>query len=60
MQQLPDSTQQEVLRFVEVLLFRSIPEDVLWSRFSLAMALRGLEDESWPEYRESDLFWGGS
>ena len=45
MQQLPDSTQQEVLRFVEVLLFRSIPEDVLWSRFSLAMALRGLEEE---------------
>lgn len=55
MRRLPEPTQQEVLRFVEYLLFQSRQENILWSQFSLAMALRGLEDESWPEYGEADL-----
>ena len=35
-------------------------EDVLWSKLSLRWALRGLEDEEWPEYDAQDLKekWG--
>ncbi len=46
---LPEPTQQEVLDFVDYLLQRSRQEDVLWSKLSLRWALRGLEDEEWPE-----------
>jgi len=52
---LPEPTQQEVLDFVDYLLQRSRQEDVLWSRLSLRWALRGLEDEEWPEYDAQDL-----
>ena len=37
------------------LLYKSRPEDVLWSKLSLTSALRGLEDEEWPEYNMQDL-----
>jgi hypothetical protein len=47
---LPEPTQQEVLDFVDYLLQRVRQEDVLWSKISLGWALRGLEDEEWPEY----------
>ncbi len=47
---LPEPTQREVLDFVDYLLQRSRQEDVLWSKLSLRWALRGLEDEEWPEY----------
>ena len=52
---LPEPMQQEVLDFVDYLLQRSKQEDVLWSKLSLRWALRGLEDEQWPEYDVQDL-----
>lgn len=52
---LPEPTQREVLDFVDYLLQRSRQEDVLWSKLSLRWALRGLEDEEWPEYDAQDL-----
>ena len=52
---LPELTQQEVLDFVDYLLQRSRQEDVLWSKLSLRWALRGLEDEEWPEYDAQEL-----
>lgn len=57
---LPPSAQQEVLDFVEMLGQRqqleSVSEDAAedWSNFSLAQALRGMEDET-PAYDVSDL-----
>ena len=47
---LPESTQQQVLDFVDYLLQRSQQEDLLWSKLSLRWALRDLEDEEWPAY----------
>ena len=45
-QSLPEAIQREVLDFVEFLKTRRLPgEDEGWSRFSLAHAMRGLEDE---------------
>lgn len=45
-QSLPEAIQREVLDFVEFLKTRRLPvEDDEWSRFSLAHAMRGLEDE---------------
>jgi len=52
---LPEPIQHEVLDFVNYLLYKSRPEDVLWSKLSLTSALRGLEDEEWPEYNMQDL-----
>jgi len=46
---LSDSTQKEVLDFVDYLLYKSRQEDVLWSKLSLTSAIKGLEDEEWPE-----------
>jgi predicted nucleic acid-binding protein len=34
---------------VDYLLYKSRQEDVLWSKLSLTSALKGLEDEEWPE-----------
>jgi hypothetical protein len=50
---LPDSVQGEVLDFIEFLESRrkkSIgrEEDISWSAFSLASAMRGMEDEETP------------
>lgn len=47
---LPESKQREVLDFVEFLKFRQQKstageEDTSWSEFSLASAMRGMEDE---------------
>lgn len=52
---LPEPTQREVLDFVDYLVQRSRQEDVLWSKLSLRWALRGLEDEEWPEYDAQEL-----
>jgi hypothetical protein len=52
---LPEPIQREVLDFVDYLLQRSRQEDLLWSKLSLRWALRGLEDEEWPEYDAQDL-----
>jgi len=56
---LPESFQQEVLVFVEFLTNKnSIQEErqneLLWSKFSLSEAMRGLENEDL-QYDESDL-----
>lgn len=44
-QMLPEQDQAEVLDFVKYLLFKQQQEEKDWSKFSLAMAMRGLEDE---------------
>jgi hypothetical protein len=56
---LPDSAQREVLDFVRFLESRrnelmQREEDIAWSHFSLASALRGMEDEETP-YTLADL-----
>ena len=54
---LPDPVQKEVLDFVEFLESRRTGRDVSdteWNRFSLASALRGMEDEN-PPYTLDDL-----
>lgn len=52
---LSEPTQLEVLDFVDYLLYKSRQEDVLWSKLSLTSALRGLEDEEWPDYDDQAL-----
>jgi len=52
---LPEPLQREVLDFVEYLASKQERENADWSAFSLACALRGLEDEPWPEYGEKDI-----
>lgn len=54
-QALPPASQQSVLDFVEFLAQRERAEDEAWSRFSLDMALRGMEDDKGPEYTDADL-----
>jgi len=59
-QKLPKTFQAEVLDFVEYLLSKSEREvtrkdELDWSTFSLASAMRGMEDEDIPTYTEADL-----
>ena len=59
-QKLPAAFQAEVLDFVEHLLTkveRGTPreEERAWSDLSLALAMRGMEDEVTPTYTVSDL-----
>jgi hypothetical protein len=59
-QQLPERTQAEVLDFVEYLLAKAERqqarrEEQEWSRTSLSLAMRGMEDENGPEYTAEDL-----
>jgi hypothetical protein len=47
---LPEDAQKEVLDFVEFIESRKagneeMPDDKAWSMFSLASAMRGMEDE---------------
>jgi len=54
---LPDPMQQQVLDFVEFLESRRSgcdTSDTEWNRFSLASAMRGMEDEESP-YTLDDL-----
>lgn len=58
-QALPETAQREVLDFVEFLESRTNPSavregDAAWSAFSLASAMRGMEDESLP-YTTADM-----
>ncbi|MCY7375573.1 MAG: DUF2281 domain-containing protein [Pyrinomonadaceae bacterium] len=58
LQNLPPAAQEEVLHFVEFLsqkLGLEDDEDKQWSDFSLAQAIKGLENEDFPEYTETDL-----
>lgn len=57
---LPESLQTEVLDFVEFLLTRvernsAHQEEVDWSDFSLAEAMRGMEDEDDPTFSSGDM-----
>lgn len=59
-QQLPQLFQIQVLNFVEFLASKltdndSRQSDVLWSQFSIAQAMRSIEDEDVPIYTRSDL-----
>ena len=50
LQKLPDSLQEEVLNFIEYLLFKTEHEATRqeasgWSTLSLTHAMRGMEDE---------------
>jgi hypothetical protein len=56
---LPEQLQDEVLDFVEFLKSKSELDDENddrgWNEFSLAQAMRGMEDEDWPEISEEDI-----
>ena len=52
---LPEASQREVLDFVDYVSQKLRAEDADWSRSSLATALRGMENEDWPEYPDGDL-----
>ena len=52
---LPGPLQNEVLNFVEFLQKKQAPPEDDWPALSLTTALRGIEDEEWPAYSESDL-----
>ena len=59
-QKLPTTYQAEVLDFVEYLLAKTArgareQEEGLWSDTSLALAMRGMEDEDAPQYTTADL-----
>jgi hypothetical protein len=58
--QLPEPFQAEVLNFTEYLLLKAqravVSEDEsVWPSLSLALAMRGMEDEEMPEYTLADL-----
>ena len=55
-QRLPEPLQAEALDFIEFLMQRQSvrKEDLDWSYFSLAAAMRDIEDEDAPIYDESD------
>lgn len=54
-QSLPERMQEEVLDFVGYLSHKLRQEDRRWSESSMRSALRGMEDEKWPEYGEEDF-----
>ena len=61
LRRLPDSLQLEVLHFVKLLASRptgvnstETDDDTTWSQFSLAAALRDMEDEGTP-YTLADI-----
>lgn len=56
---LPAKLQQQVLDFVEFLgQGKNRPQDD-WASLSLATALRGMEEEQWPTYTDTQLveYW---
>ena len=53
-ERLPATLQAEVLDFAKYLLFRAERDEDDWSRSSLAMAMRGMEEEDSP-YTMDDL-----
>ena len=55
LQRLPLPLQEEVLDFVEFLLHKNGDGEQEWSKFSLAQAMRGLENDGMPEYSDADL-----
>lgn len=60
LQNLPEPLQAEVLDFVGYLEAKSMRQGVAQEHFtpseiSLALAMRGMEDEELPEYSKNDL-----
>ena len=58
LQKLPIAAQEEVLHFIEFIaqkFERKTDENQQWLEFSLAQAMRGMEDEDAPDYTEADL-----
>ena len=60
LQRLPPPLQREVLDFIDFLAHRVAQcedgsEQAEWTKFSLAQAMSGLENEDSPEYSEADL-----
>ncbi len=55
-QTLPDEAQHAVLQIVELLAQKPAGEDEDWTRFSLSLAMKGLEGESWPDYTAASGF----
>ncbi len=55
LQLLPETAQRTVLDFVEFLAQKQAQDELMWSTFSVASALRGLEEDEWPEYTEDDF-----
>ena len=43
-----------MLDFVNYLLYK-LNEDRVWSELSVKAAMRGLEEEEWPDYGDQDL-----
>ena len=62
-QKLPEGFQMEVLDFAEFLLRKTLKkspgnereEDINWNNCSLSSAMRGLEDDEFPEYPDADF-----
>ena len=59
-QNLPEDFQKEVLDFIEFLINKTTSKSVIrdnseWNTFSLASAMRDLNDGDFPVYKESDL-----
>ena len=55
---LPPSAQGEVLDFIGYLKLKKTEHSKAteeWTRFSIKSALRGLEDDLFPEYGEADF-----
>jgi hypothetical protein len=60
LEKLPVEIQLEILDFVEFVAQKAERQNALeenrqWTDFSLAQAMKGLEDEETPEYTEADL-----
>jgi len=57
---LPESSQAEVLDFVEFLFSKTetkspVRENREWTNLSLSSAMRGMEEEDEPQYTSDDL-----
>lgn len=60
LEKLPIEIQLEILDFVEFIAQKAEKQNALeenwqWTDFSLAQAMKGLENEETPEYTEADL-----
>lgn len=55
-QSLPATAQEAVLQIVELLAEKTPSDDEDWSRFSLNSAMRGLENEDWPDFTQMKGF----
>jgi len=52
---LPHNEQAEVLNYVNYISFRARQDDLTWMSYAIQAALRGIEDDEWPDYGLHDL-----